>query len=280
MIPSKADNHGQAAKPGHYATARGKKGRRNMATLEFIQKRMEGKRKELAKLEKKMARIQDAAASGWENNPYCYSEYDLSRTQKEIQDARAALEDYTAQLKTETDKANSRNVPAIVDFLNGWKARCMDFYKGAFPDYLRDREAWFQTQREYGDWWNGGGCRESLENRKERKQAYHNAESAFKQKWNFIVPYTTLEGASLILDEKKLARELDDEANRKYDFIIQRVTKITGEITDASGLSVGDKGDLNGWIQGASGTAKVETIGAGGYNIQCFHFRTLIKKVG
>ena len=47
--------------------------------------------------------------------------------------------------------------------------------------------------------------------------------------------------------------------------------------TDASGLEVGAKGELNGLVNGTRGVARVTTIGAGGYNIQCFHFRTLVK---
>lgn len=78
---------------------------------------------------------------------------------------------------------------------------------------------------------------------------------------------------------QQLAKDLNEEANRKYDFIIERTNAIVGEITDASGLSVGSKQDLNGFIVGTRGTAKVQTIGAGGYNIQCFHFRTLINAV-
>lgn len=78
---------------------------------------------------------------------------------------------------------------------------------------------------------------------------------------------------------QQLAKDLNEEANRKYDFIIERTNAIVGEITDASGLSVGSKQDLNGFIVGTRGTAKVQTIGAGGYIIQCFHFRTLINAV-
>ena len=77
----------------------------------------------------------------------------------------------------------------------------------------------------------------------------------------------------------KIDKDLTEEANRKYDFIIERTNEIVGQITDASALRIGDKGDLNGFIKGTRGTAKVETIGAGGYNIQRFHFRTLIKPV-
>ena len=81
-----------------------------------------------------------------------------------------------------------------------------------------------------------------------------------------------------MLDVNKLRKDLDQEAAQKYDNIIERTNTIVGQITDASNLSVGASGDLNGYIIGTNGTAKVTTIGAGGYNIQCYHFRTLIHK--
>ena len=71
-------------------------------------------------------------------------------------------------------------------------------------------------------------------------------------------------------------KDLDKEADAKYDDIVNRTIELVGKIIDASNLSIGMKGDLNGVIEGEKGKAKVETIGAGGYNIQCFHFRTLI----
>ena len=49
-----------------------------MASIEYIQKRIAGKEKEIEKLEKKLARIRVAEAGGWEtNNPYLYDDYDL-----------------------------------------------------------------------------------------------------------------------------------------------------------------------------------------------------------
>ena len=86
------------------------------------------------------------------------------------------------------------------------------------------------------------------------------------------------------LDEMALLKEklfmfIDAEAKSKYDSIIERTNRIVGQITDATNLHIGEKGDLNGYIYGTEGTAKVQTIGAGGYNIQCFHFRTLTTRV-
>lgn len=76
-----------------------------------------------------------------------------------------------------------------------------------------------------------------------------------------------------------MVKDLEQEKLRKYDDIIERTNDIVGKITDASELRVSPKGNLDGFISGEKGKAKVQTIGAGGYNIQCFHFRTLIKPV-
>lgn len=66
--------------------------------------------------------------------------------------------------------------------------------------------------------------------------------------------------------------------------LVNRVTKITGPITSWSGLYLtrGNSGwsVLNGIVDGEDGRASVETILAGGYNIQRLHCRTLVKKVG
>jgi predicted nucleic acid-binding Zn-ribbon protein len=65
--------------------------------------------------------------------------------------------------------------------------------------------------------------------------------------------------------------------------LVNRVKDITGEITDWSGLTVtvGTWGGavLNGYVGGKEGRCCVESIGAGGYNIQRYHIRVLVKPI-
>lgn len=92
---------------------------------------------------------------------------------------------------------------------------------------------------------------------------------------------------------RKLYRYTEEEALRKTDEeflkieereadlwlinLYNRVKEITGEVTDCSSLYWGGK-CLDGTVVGKNGVAVVETIGAGGYNIQRFHLRVLVKK--
>lgn len=61
--------------------------------------------------------------------------------------------------------------------------------------------------------------------------------------------------------------------------LYNRVNSVTGEVTDWSGITYSGKA-LNGVIVGVNGTVSVETIIAGGYNIQRMHYRVLVKKIG
>lgn len=255
-----------------------------MASIEFIKNRIAGKEKELDKLNKKLARIRKVEAQNWEDpNPYYYSEHDLKWCLKDIETAQKALDDYKAQLIAENEKAASRNVQVIIDFLNGWKERSRKFYHESFERYIVAREEYIKKDSEYCNWRNHGGWKDP--NKKEIEYAHKEYAESFRARWLFITPYTDRKlnpethKYEMVLNAEKLQKDLDQEANRKYDFIIERTNAIVGTITDASCLKVGNKGDLNGYIKGTRGTAKLETIGAGGYNIQCFHFRTLINEM-
>lgn len=271
-----------------------------MASVEFIEKRVEGKKKEIAKLEAKLRRIEKAEATGWEVNPYYYHESDKRYTLRDLDEAREALAKYEEQLREANEKAASRNVAAILEFLENWKRRMFEYYEknlkaafqereelkvlhgkvGAFRYGTPEREeaeAEYKTRREaYYCKLHGYTRKTTEEERKSPRFRYVSSVKIKDGEWEYLRPYFL---GNIEESLAKLVKDLDREADRKYDFIIERTVAIVGKITDASNLRVGAKGDLNGYIIGTEGVANVQTIGAGGYNIQCFHFRTLINKL-
>lgn len=253
-----------------------------MASREFIEKRIEGKKKEIEKLEKKLARIEKAQASNWENNPYYYNERDLNCTTKELEQAREGLAKYEEDLAIYDHKANSRNIQVILDFLESWKQRVREYYEESIPRYIKAREAYYEASSKHCEWHNNGYTHKKEVGEEEYKRIYKELDNEYESKrkifysWDWLGRYLK---SGDVLNYEKLNKDLDEDANAKYDFIIERTQAIVTEITDATNLSIGSKGDLNGFIIGTTGKAKVETIGAGGYNIQCYHFRTLINRM-
>ena len=247
-----------------------------MASIEFIKKRIAGKEAELEKLNKKLARIKTAQATNWEKNPYYYDERDLTWTLKDIASAQAALDKYLSDLETAESKAASRNVQVIIDFLDTWKQRVEEYYVSCFDKFLEARAEYYAKDREYTNWFNSAwklsgepGYRETYENKRREEKKLR---ADYEAKWKFLFPYVERNTFNI----EKLRKDLTLEAEAKYDDIIERTNKLIGTIIDASNLRVGGKGDLNGYIVGERGKCKVETIGAGGWNIQIYHFRTLI----
>lgn len=250
-----------------------------MATIEYLNKRIEGKQKEITKLENKLARIQKAQATNWEVNPYYYNESDLKWTTKDLDAAREALKKYEAELATATEKANSRNVKAILDFLEAWKAHVTEYYHERFEAYVVERRTRYEENAKYCEFVNTGWYKLPAETRREERDKARKAEGEarkkFERKWSFIMRYVDRDS----FNNELLAKDLQNDANAKYDDIIERANAICGTITDASGLYIGSKGDIDGFVVGDRGRAYIQTIGAGGYNIQCFHFRTLIHEI-
>lgn len=201
---------------------------------------------------------------------------DIIRLEHEIAEKQKSLAGYQEQLQVFEEKEASRNITVILEFLEGWKERNIEFYQEAFGRYTEALHEFHQKNHEWVEYYNRSFKIRKTEEFKQVEAEYRTFERNFHSTWNFITPYVERSAGQLILNLTKLQKDLDVEANRKYDFIIERTNAIVGQITDASNLKVGAKADLNGFIIGTKGTAKVETIGAGGYNIQCFHFRTLI----
>ena len=121
-------------------------------TIEFITKRIEGKKAAISKLEKKVARIEAAKATNWEKNPYYYHESDLKYALRDLESERAALAKYEEELAKEQEKAERRNVPAILEFLENWKARMRVVYEQGFKDYMDEYAEYEKLANKYSDW--------------------------------------------------------------------------------------------------------------------------------
>lgn len=58
--------------------------------------------------------------------------------------------------------------------------------------------------------------------------------------------------------------------------LYKKIEGKVGEVTDVK-LYCGDDGTPNGTVEGTKGMVTISTIIAGGYNIQCLHYRVLVK---
>lgn len=203
---------------------------------------------------------------------YLYQEYlkecnnELDRAINDLHHEQLTLEKYQNMLKVEEAKASAAKVDVIWNFLLN--------YKDKIRKYLNDNTKWkheyYQLNSKYCDMYNSRKYSQEQLNdvRKQEKEAHKNVHLYVDRYYN------TRKG----WDEEAIEKQLTKDITNKYYKLIDKVTKYTGEIIDASGLYI-QVGDLNGIIIGKSGKAHIQTIGAGGYAIQCFHYRELVHPV-
>ena len=240
-------------------------------------------------------------------------EWDIRFKREEIAEAIKKLEEAERVAKNWEDKLGEHitrdafieaNAPQVIkDFLENWKANAIAYYlknRIDFIDYQKDlwkreREARREALKtlpeleeerkrfadrepsdfELGNLWPRKPVEEFL---KERGLDYNRVREKLAARSDPIT-------AKLVQTRNKEEREawlektIEEEKKAKLADLISRINKVVGTITDASSLTIGGKGDINGFVVGTEGKAKVETIGAGGYNIVCFHFRTLIHEI-
>ena len=247
-----------------------------MASVEFLRKRIDGKQAEIDRLNKTLERINKAKATNWTVNPYWYDDDSLRRTMRDLVIATKSLSDYEEQLSVATQKQNSRNIPAITEFLDAWEKRVVEFSLAEKPKYEEAKKELRLFEKSIVDRWNSGYYRDHMDLYKKDCEERKAKKEAFNRRWAHVAQF--IHGDKSY--EENVVKDVAEEKRRKYDYIIDKTNAIVGQITDAGNLLIGMSGELNGFIVGDKGRASVKTIDAGGYNIQCYHFRTLIRKVG
>lgn len=94
----------------------------------------------------------------------------------------------------------------------------------------------------------------------------------FRKKYKSVDYYKTI-----YMTDAEIEKESNADAKSYVLDLVSRVQKKVGEITDWNLFISGSH--LNGTVTGTRCKAKVETIIAGGYNIQCLHNRVLVNRI-
>ena len=223
----------------------------------------------------------------WNKGPQLNETY---RAYRDLAEARATLSKYQVQMDKLINFDKEEKIEVIWKFLMNWKELSREWYrknakryydlklgyKAAKDAYVaehaneRGRLDWYQEKSfEENYWWGIDMVTKEITKLK-HKYVYPNPEN----RWDYEYVLDSYE-----IDEELLEKILDDEVKAKYKNLINQITHITGEITDALGLRIGAKGDINGIVEGLNGKASVQTFSAGGWNIQCFHYRTKVTSV-
>lgn len=200
-------------------------------------------------IEKKQNQIEKAKEDNekyWLEADIRSLEDDIKRGKKEIEAKKETLTKYELQLKGELEKES--------------------LYVKEMPSQFK------QLQEALVERWN-----EWNKNRKATLIEKYK-ELGYKE---FIKEYSYNDYDFMRIDDKKLEATNEKEAKALIIDLYNRVKEITGEVESwedvhatqgAQGMVV-----LNGTVKGKEGVAQVESILAGGYNIQRLHIRVLVK---
>lgn len=227
---------------------------------------------------KKYADIEKYSYTDFRNLHLPYNEeinIDSCRTKNsEIESLTNTLNKYNDQLNKLSSFEQEEKIKVIWDFLLKWR-------EDTYNKVVKNAQHFYDLKQKYDDEFK----KYKEENKERFERASYMGKIGLEQRfsedyYSSIFPITrnvyTWKGK---IDEKKLNNILDRDIESKYKHIIAKVKKVCGEIVDASDLHIGNDGTINGLIKGTIGNGYVETIVAGGYNIQIAHYRVIIHKV-
>ncbi len=245
---------------------------------EITSSRIESTKSSIQKLTKKIDRINAALGGG--KNPYYYDESDLRRANQELQEAEERLHKWEAKLVAEEKEAGEPRIEAVETFLENWKCSAREYYNLRITEYRTYRAERTKKRKALENEFRSKGIflygKEMHDAEKEAGIDYDSSRQYVKSHFDALVVDIVSRGAQ---GPEFLEKSLDDEVKRKRRNLIARVKKVTGTIIDASGLYIAGNFEINGVVIGENGKARVTTISAGGWNVQCLHFRVLVKSL-
>lgn len=224
------------------------------ANVEKIKGTIERHQKQAAK------KLQNIKNNGWELDRYQYAGGNNH-------DAYWAICEYEGKL--DDIKSAERKLQDAEIVVNNWEEKLKKQLKFERVYDMKMPEIFKQCKEDLANEWTAADLKAKAVMLK-KKQELNYKEFRKLYKYGQEIELSKTEA------EFKKANERDAEI-----FIVDlynRVKAITGKVTDWGNIYYGGKG-LNGWVAGENGKAKVETIDAGGYNIQRHHLRILVKQI-
>ena len=208
-----------------------------------------------------------------------YSQHNLEdlikSTTSNIKELTRIRDNWKTKLEVQKAKDSELNtIPTVIkEYIHNWRIKVEKFVSEELDNYIKERKSLYDN---YGSkYWDYSY---TPEERKEANKIYNERIKELELSISPLTAHLYSRCRSNYKDE--LTNILNKEERDKALDLVNRVAKITGPITDASNLRIGEQnGELNGLIIGRDGKAFIQTIGAGGYNIQCYHYRVLVHKV-
>ena len=218
---------------------------------EKITKKQNTITKKTALIEKKKVafnKAQDEHERYWITCDMNHLAEDILRLEREIKETEKTLENYRAQMAGEIKRQDllTKEVPETLKTLQTELV-------AEWNEYDKNRRA--KMRKDYNEL-----------SYDDFKRKYRGQDMQFRYK-----------------TDEEINRDNERDAESIILNLVNRVKGITGEITDWGKLYLSRDNNgfsiLNGYVQGKEGRCEVESIGAGGYNIQRYHIRVLVKAI-
>lgn len=210
--------------------------------------------------------------------------YDIKSATDKMNDNKKILLNYMAKKGVEDKKNSIPTIPVIEKFLDDWVNKTRIYYnknRNSYIDFINRTKD--DIAKLYKD--NNIEIHKIIRSREEEKKIETMLKEAELDYKTINLHVSMLFSRFVVANSGKsdwndiVERELINERKYKRDMFYARVMNLAGNIIDASDLRIGKNGEINGIVVGDKNKVKVETISAGGYNIQCYHFRVLVKLI-
>lgn len=193
---------------------------------------------------------------------------DITNSQKKIAELLITIAKYQDKKQQEDSKNDIPYIKPLEDFLQSYIEKNTEYYNNQRPlcqvaIQKCNEEQKTINHKDFSNW-----------------EEYSTAKNDISKSHLSCYTQDIIQYAKMSDDEftEQLSKNLAAEAHYLKLDLYWRTVGICGVLTCTSNLEVSDNGSLNGFVSGEKGRAIIETIMAGGYNIQKLHYRVLIKK--